>query len=254
MDTETITQDLDDRYQRLRRSVDRNEEDAKRICSARMPIKTAIGGLSEELADALRDPLNVVKTSVYYLLHADHLSAEKSAEHLHRIERQIGVADCVVTALADFARLPAPKIRPVELGPCLHDVLDGNLLPENVRISLHCPTGLPPVMGDPLQLSLVFANLIRNACDAMPAGGTLSISARPAGDHVDLEFADVGLGNTLDNMRRSLFATKNHGVGLGLAISQAILDKLGAELRVESEEGKGSVFTVRLGQADCVAA
>jgi two-component system sensor kinase FixL len=217
-------------------------------------MKTPIGGLAEELVDTLRDPLNVVKTSVYYLLHAEHLTAEKKAEHLARIERQIGIADSVITALGDLARLPAPRIRPIEVGACLREVLNGNELPENVTILLDCPTGLPPVMGDQLQLSIVFTNLIRNACDAMPDGGTLSISVCRDGDHVDVEFADTGLGIKRHDMRRTLFTNKNHGISPGLAISRAILDKHNAELRVESEEGKGSVFTVRLGQAHCAAA
>jgi len=254
MDTETFPQDLEDRYQRLRQRVDWTREGDERTRNATKLTKTAIGGLAEELVDTLRNPLNVVLTSVYYLLHADHLSADKKAEHLHRIERQVGIADSVIAALGDFARLPAPKLRPVEVGACVREVLEGDLPPENVAISLDCPSRLPPVLGDPLQLSIVFTNLIRNACDAMPDGGTLSISVYRDGDYVDVQFADTRLGIKWDNMRSTLFPAKNCGIGLGLAISRAILDKHNAELGVESEEGKGSVVTVRLGQAHCAAA
>jgi signal transduction histidine kinase len=220
-------------------------------------IETSLGGLAEELVDTLRNPLNVVKTSVYYLLHAEHLSAEKKAEHLQRIERQVGIADRVIAALADFVGLPAPAIRPVDVSACLREALNGNLLPENVTISLDCPSGLPPVMGDARQLSLAFANLIRNACDTMPNGGTVSISVCRAGDCVDVEFADKGSGSRRGNRGRIAgppLATKHRGIGLGLAISRAILDKHDAELRVQGEEGQGSVFFVRLGQAQDAAA
>src|SRR5262245_39267748 len=79
----------------------------------------AIGQVAGGVAHELRNPLNVVKTSVYYLLNARNPTPEKKAEHLRRIERHVGVADGVITTLSNFARMPVPDLRPFTLGPCI---------------------------------------------------------------------------------------------------------------------------------------
>jgi two-component system sensor kinase FixL len=95
----------------------------------------------------------------------------------------------------------------------------------------------------------VFANLIRNAREAMPNGGTLAIRGTLAGDALEIAFADTGVGISADDLHRimePLFSTKARGLGLGLAIARAILDKNRGVMRLTSEVGQGSTFTVRL--------
>jgi signal transduction histidine kinase len=209
----------------------------------------AIGQVAGGIAHELRNPLNVVKTSVYYLLHARALSPEKTAEHLQRIERQVGRADGAITALADFARLPTPDVKPLSIRKCLEEILEGDPLPATIAVSVDCPAEGLAVAGDARQLAIVFANLIRNARDAMPAGGRLTISARRAVPQVEIAFTDTGIGMQpaeLARITEPLYSTKVHGLGLGLAISRAILDKHQGALQVTSAPGEGSTFTVRL--------
>src|SRR5262245_4322841 len=123
----------------------------------------AIGQVAGGIAHELRNPLNVVKTSVYYLLNARSATPEKKAEHLQRIERHVVVADSVITALSSFAKMPVPDQRPFALGPCLQEVLELNAVPENCRVALDCPPSLPPALADADQVRIVFANLVRNA-------------------------------------------------------------------------------------------
>jgi len=122
-------------------------------------------------------------------------------------------------------------------------------------------TPLPEVMGRPSELNEVVTNLILNAIDAMPQGGTLGIYTRPEGDeHVVLTVADTGVGMP-EHVRKRIFdpffTTKGEvGTGLGLSVSYSIIQRHGGEMRVESESGRGTTFTIILpvGTADGVQA
>src|SRR5205085_11031119 len=94
----------------------------------------AIGQVAGGVAHELRNPLNVVKTSVYFLLNARNPTPEKRAEHLQRIERHVSLADNVITALSNFARLPVPNRRAFAVADCLHQVLESNPPPERCRL------------------------------------------------------------------------------------------------------------------------
>src|SRR5208282_43385 len=110
------------------------------------------GGIAHEL----RNPLNVVKTSIYYLINARNPNPTKTAEHLGRIERHVVVADNVITALSNFARMPLPNLRPSPVEKCLREVLEINALPETIVVTVDCPPSLPPMLADPDQLAIVF--------------------------------------------------------------------------------------------------
>lgn len=208
-----------------------------------------IGQVAGGVAHEMRNPLNVIKTSVYYLLNAQNVRPEKQAEHLHRIERQVGLADSVVTALNDFARLPLPELRPTDLRTCLDEALEMSPLPAQIRVTTELPASLPPVLGDLRQLRIVFGNLLRNARDAMADGGDLRITAHQQDDAVEVSIHDTGSGiapEALDRIMEPLYSTKARGIGLGLAITRAIVEKHRGRLQAVSRPGQGSVFTVRL--------
>jgi signal transduction histidine kinase len=131
----------------------------------------------------------------------------------------------------------------------VQEALETNPVPENVRVTLDCPLSLPCVLGDINQLRIVFANLVRNAREAMPQGGSLSIKGQMVNDAVEVAVTDTGVGISSDDIHRimePLYSTKARGLGLGLAIARAILDKNKGSMRLTSEVGKGSSFRVRL--------
>jgi signal transduction histidine kinase len=209
----------------------------------------AIGQVAGGIAHELRNPLNVVKTSVYYLLNAKNPTPEKQSEHLKRIERHVTLADGVITALSSFAKMPVPNLQPSPVGQCVQEALETNPVPDNIQVTIDCSSSLPPVLGDIDQLRIVFANLIRNAREAMPQGGLLSIKGQLANDALEISVTDTGVGIPPDDIHRimePLYSTKARGLGLGLAIALAILDKNKGNMRLTSEIGKGSSFTVRL--------
>lgn len=214
----------------------------------------AIGQFAGGIAHELRNPLNVIKTSVYYLLHARNPTPEKTSEHLRRIEHHVGAADGVITALSAFAKMPVPQMTPFEVRGCVQGAVEVNPPPEGIHVEWIMPRALPWALGDADQLRIVFSNLIRNAIDAMPEGGTLRFEGISFAGGIELRVSDTGTGvrpEDLPRLMEPLYSTKARGLGLGLALAKAILEKNKGSLEVTSEVGKGSTFTVRLlAQAD----
>jgi signal transduction histidine kinase len=212
----------------------------------------AIGQVAGGVAHELRNPLNVVRTSVYYLLNARNPTPAKTAEHLQRIEKHVQMADGVITVLSSFAKMPVPNLRPLPVEQCVREALEMAPIPEGIRVIIDCPPTLPAALADADQVRIVLSNLIRNARDAMPKEGQLHITGHRENDSVAIAVRDTGVGIAPENLRRilePLYSTKARGLGLGLAIARAILDKNKGSLWVESELGRGSTFTVRLSAA-----
>jgi len=220
-----------------------------RLRQQRSERLAAIGKIAGGIAHELRNPLNVIKTSVYYLLNAQNPSPEKMTAHLERIDRQVLLADNVITALNNFAKLPLPELQPLQVAPLLTDAIELNPLPNTIQVVRNCPETLPPVLGDVHQLRIVFGNLIRNARDAMPEGGLLTLAAQQEDAQIAITIADTGSGIAKEDLGRimePLYSTKSRGIGLGLAIVSAILEKHSGSLKVASELNRGTSMTVRL--------
>jgi len=211
-----------------------------------------LGQIAGGVAHELRNPLNVVKTSLYYLNSARAVTPEKQTEHMRRIERNVTRADEVITTLTNFARVPVPEVKPFSIESCVRDVLAESIIPTVIEVSIDFPADLPPALADRGQIGIVLGNLVRNAVDAMPSSGQLILSGRRVEDGLEVEVADTGSGIApfdLGRIMEPLFSTKARGMGLGLALSKMILDRNRGSLRVASELGKGSQFTVRMAVA-----
>jgi signal transduction histidine kinase len=209
----------------------------------------AIGQMAGGVAHELRNPLNVIKTSIYYLLNARSPSAAKTAEHLNRIEKQVGLADGVITALTNFARLPVPDMRPFTVADCVRDVLQASPVPASIVVTVEIAASLPLALADRAQIQIVLANVVRNAVDAMPDGGRLTINGRHDKDHVVIAISDTGPGippANLERVTQPLFSTKPRGIGLGLSLARGIVAKNQGRFEIASEVGRGSTFTVCL--------
>ncbi len=213
----------------------------------------AIGQVGSGVAHELRNPLNVIKTSVYYLLNARNPTPEKTTEHLRRVEQQVTIADRVITTLSNYARMPIPDLKPIDVRRCAEEAVAENPLPPGIQVVYDWPADLPPVLVDPDQLRIVLSNLVRNARDAMPGGGTLTFSGQAVSGCVEVSVADTGVGIPPDQLARiaePLFTTKAKGLGLGLALSRAILETNRGSMTVKSQPGVGTTFTVRFTAAE----
>ncbi len=110
-------------------------------------------------------------------------------------------------------------------------------------------TPLPPVAFDPKQLHEVLINLLKNALEAMPQGGEITIASRVRGTNVEISVSDTGEGippEVAGNIFQPYFTTKEKGTGLGLAICQSIIQEHGGCLFADSTPGRGATFTIQL--------
>ncbi len=212
-----------------------------------------LGQVSANISHEIRNPLNAAKTSAYYLMNAKSPTESKIIEHLERIDRQIHMIDNVITALTDLAKLPDPRIAEIDLIELVQQTIDSVDLPPDIHVVIEKAPGLPPVMVDVNQIAMVIRNLVRNARDAMnQGGGQLTISFGKDGQHLSLSVADNGCGIAEADLARIMdpfFSTKARGMGLGLAIIQAILEKNDGRMDVQSHVGTGSNFQIFLPSA-----
>lgn len=209
-----------------------------------------LGKISGGIAHEIRNPLNAIKTSAYFLLNAQSLGAEKQREHLERIDRQVGLIDGVVTVISDAARLPCPVRVATSVASLFDESSRSVSMPSSIHVQKAVPEDLSDVVVDAAQILIAFRNLLRNARDAMPDGGKLMMEAKVSEPNmIAFVFTDTGVGipaETIERIREPLFTTKPHGMGLGLSISYAIIENNGGQITVTSSEGKGAVFTVSL--------
>ena len=121
-------------------------------------------------------------------------------------------------------------------------------IPKNVKLISELDR-LPEIKADKNQMKRVFLNLTSNALQAMENGGTLTVSTKTANGFVEVSFKDTGAGIAKENMKKlftPLFTTKAKGMGMGLPICKKFVESHGGSIEVETEEGKGSTFRVKL--------
>ena len=214
----------------LKRQVALKTEELQRTQNELMRSEkfSTLGKVAGGIAHEIRNPLNAVKTSAYFLLNAKNPSTEKVREHLERIDRQVSTVDNVITALADVAKMPEAKLSPVAMEPLLRGVVSALRLPNDLEVVFAFENPMPEVMVDERQIKIAFGNLIRNARDAMPDGGSLTVGSKVSVSHVVFSIKDSGIGisrENLNNIIEPLFTTKARGMGLGLSITRAIVEK-----------------------------
>jgi signal transduction histidine kinase len=149
-------------------------------------------------------------------------------------------------------RSARPSLTPIHLPPLVEDTvhsLDREMRDRNIDLRMVWPEEMPPVFGDAGQLRQAFYNILRNAIQAMPGGGTLAVAAQADDDYVTVSLADSGQGISPEAIGRIFepyYTTKQTGSGLGLMIVERIVRENGGQLMVDSEVGHGATFRVRL--------
>ena len=212
----------------------------------------AIGELASTIGHELRNPLGVISNALY-LLHGDlgKEPAEPAARHLATAEREVSAATVIVSDLLEFARQREPVMTDVDTVALLDEVLGVLPPPTGIAVSRDDTAGPVVAVADRDMLRQVLLNLIGNAYQAMPNGGTLTVGVADDGQSARVRVADTGEGMS-DEVRAKLFepffTTKARGVGLGLAVCKRIIDAHSGTIAVDSSPGVGSTFTVSLPQ------
>lgn len=217
----------------------------------------AVGTLTAGVAHELNNPINNIMITAC-LLEEDYqdYSEEERIDMIKDLVGESERAQRIVRNLLDFARETDPDIEPLDIQQLVEEVLrlaSNQIKLAKVKVRGEVESQLPPVFGDAQQLKQVVLNHVLNAIDAMPDGGTLSISIDTSKnrDYLMVEIADTGTGippHQLDNIFDPFFTTKSKskGTGLGLAVSLSIVKKHGGDISVRSRVGKGTAFTIIL--------
>jgi signal transduction histidine kinase len=210
-----------------------------------------LGQVADTVGHELRNPLGVMSNAVYYLQAVLSDADETTKEYLGIIKDEISNAERIVSDLLDAVRTKPPNPAMVEIAGMVEQTLRKCDIPPAVTVRLDLPAGLPVVRVDPMHLHQVLWNLITNAVEAMPHGGTLTIqAAEDRTAHVlRISVRDSGTGIAPEHLARlfePMFTTKARRVGLGLVVVKNLAQANGGSVGVESGPGGGSIFTVSL--------
>jgi PAS domain S-box-containing protein len=244
----------------LEDKVDRGTATAKKLEQQVLHSEklAALGRLAAGVAHEIGNPLTSISTFAQLVRETTQDDFTKNS--LDVINNHIQRITDIVRRMATFARADALNIREVQLNDVLNSTLDlmrlDKRLKGSVEITVDLDPGLPRIMIDEGQMSQVFINIILNAFDAMPNGGELKVESRLGEDDhgnkaIIITFVDTGTGihrNELQKIFDPFFTTKEagKGTGLGLSLSYDIVKRFKGDIHVESEVGKGTIFTILL--------
>jgi PAS domain S-box-containing protein len=214
----------------------------------------ALGTLSAGIAHEMNNPLGIMTTRIEVML----LEAEEQQlppqvledlQVLHRAGQRVAR---IAASLRSFARHSAGERQPVELGTIVDEALllmAKPLAADNVRVRTSLDRSLPPIVADVTAMHQVLMNLLTNAREAMPDGGTIDVETSPAErpGWVRLRVVDTGTGiptEAISKVFDPFYTTKRTGTGLGLSVTYGIIEEHGGTIDVRSQPGLGTTFTL----------
>jgi len=173
---------------------------------------------------------------------------KEALESIEFIQEQVDYISKIVLDLQDYARPLKPEVQEVDLSNTLVDVFSAVAIPNNIKLNV-AVNGTLMLKTDPTFMKRALTNLINNAIQAMPDGGELTLTAYEKEKSVAITVQDTGRGipeNVKPFIFKPLVTTKAKGQGLGLAVVKRLVEALGGQVGFESEEGKGTAFTIEL--------
>jgi two-component system, NtrC family, nitrogen regulation sensor histidine kinase NtrY len=215
--------------------------------------------LARRLAHELKNPLFPLQLTVENLVRARQQNPEQFDEVFRESSRtlltEIANLKGIIGRFSEFSRMPQPQLQLVQVNEVVRGAMQlfqAQLeAPGRAKISceFQLEPHLEPVMADAEMLHRAISNLVLNAMDAMPQGGSLTLRTRDENANVLIEVADTGAGLTPEECERIFtpyYTSKQHGTGLGLAIVQSVVSDHGGRVRVRSAPGQGTTFVIEL--------
>ncbi|HUK28736.1 MAG TPA: PAS domain-containing sensor histidine kinase [Candidatus Acidoferrales bacterium] len=208
----------------------------------------AIEQLAGMVVHDLRNPLQGILSAVGVLKGNLNDSDETAKEMIQLIEKNVEYSGRLIRDLSECCKGVQLEKTSVDIKPILLDALSFVTFPNNIKL-VDFTEDQVLIDADSGKLKRVFVNLLKNAVEAMPNGGTLTLTSKKFSGNVEIIFGDTGVGMTEDVMKNiwmPLFTTKSEGMGFGLAICKKIVEAHGGSVKAESLVGKGSTITVSL--------
>jgi len=215
----------------------------------------AIGQTAGMVGHDLRNPLQTVLGELYLAKSDVESLADDSVkcslfESIRGIEEQIVYMDKIVSDLQAFVQPVKIDKKPFGLSQLVSSVLETVMIPQEILVQIRIPENIPHVKADPQLLKRVLINLVTNAVQAMPEGGTLNISSNSGLDDklfLFVEDSGVGISDEIKNqIFTPLFTTKPRGQGFGLAVCKRVIEAHAGTIGFESQVGQGTKFTIQL--------
>jgi two-component system nitrogen regulation sensor histidine kinase NtrY len=215
--------------------------------------------LARRLAHELRNPLFPLQLTVENLQRARELAPKQFLEVFHEstatLKAELANLNSIVSRFSDFSKMPAPQFARVNVNESLRNAL--RLFEPQftavgkppITLESFLAETLPEIDADPDLLHRAFQNLVLNALDAMPGGGSLTLRTSEQDAHIRVEVTDTGNGLTPEECSRLFtpyYTTKQQGTGLGLAIVQSVVSDHHGNITVSSEQGRGTTFHIEL--------
>jgi signal transduction histidine kinase len=247
-----LEQSLRGYYEQLENEVENRTKDLENVQEKliRSERLAAVGELASGVGHELRNPLNVIRNCVYLLnMYLTEKEDEEPLNTLKVLDKQIDIANKIVTDLLDFTRIKPPTIDRADLNELLNESLSWVTLPEKITVNTNINGNSQKVRIDAEQIGRVFTNIISNAVQAMNGKGELNIDSGAEDGLAWIRFKDSGCGIPKKNIEKifePLFTTKPKGIGLGLAISKRLVEQNGGKIEASSQKGQGTTFTVKL--------
>jgi two-component system NtrC family sensor kinase len=213
----------------------------------------AMGRLTSQVAHELNNPLYGIMNTLE-LLKTEVPEGNKRRKLLDMSLSEIVRLADMLKKMLSFSKPEQEIKKPVEMNTIADEILmlhEKQLKEHNIIIKTEFDAGIPLVHASTNQLRQVFLNMVSNARDAMPDGGTLTVSSFMTEGFANIRFSDTGVGIKPENVTRifdSFFTTKSSvkGVGLGLSVCYGFIKDHGGDIRVESAPGEGAAFTISL--------
>jgi two-component system nitrogen regulation sensor histidine kinase NtrY len=215
--------------------------------------------LARRLAHELRNPLFPLQITVENLQRAKHLDAKQFLEVFNEstatLKVELANLNAIVGRFSDFSKMQVPQFTRMDVNEALRNIMrlfepQFNVVGKPaIAAEFALAESLPEIDADPVLLHRAFQNLVLNALDVMPTGGTITLRTAERGANVLIEISDSGEGLTPEECERLFtpyYTTKQQGTGLGLAIVQSIISDHHGTISVSSEEGHGTTFRIEL--------
>ena len=212
---------------------------------------SAVGEVAAKVTHEIRNPMVVIGGFARRILRKDH-DGELNRNYVKIIVEEISRMENILTDVLYFAKPAVPKRNTADLNRIIRSTLEVLVLEieeHNINLEEHIDPNLPMLFLDENQIRRVLMNLIRNAIQAMPDGGTITISTVHEGQWAIIETADTGVGiedDDMDKLFDAFFSSKSTGSGLGLTVSAQIINNHGGTIEVQKREPRGTIFKIKL--------
>jgi len=238
---ETLAQHMSSAIDRIRDEENYKIQEAERVNE----LLDGANRVGRMIRHDLRSPLQAIKTYAYLI----GRQPSQTETYIKKINESV---DYAVKMLEDLKMVSAPTEllkAPIRINDLIEETLKTIPIPESVKIERSFEGDLPLINLDPVRMRRVFDNLVKNAIEAMPQGGSLSVSSKKTDDGLMISFKDTGTGipqKVLGNLFRPFYTTKTGGTGLGLSICKQLVEAHGGKIKGDSRLGEGSTFTINL--------